>query len=108
MKKLSAEQIESVFTKVTEIRLARTTKLAWEGLTLMKFASWSNSLFWFIDTYVVGLIPTNWLANLMFAGSVGAYQSTTLPPPKPVYEAPAKAEEASTVEQIAVPVESKN
>lgn len=95
MKKLSAEQVESAFTKTTEVRKPRTKKLVWEGLTLMRFASWSNSLFRFIDSYIVGLIPTNWLANLMFAGSVGAYVSTTLPSPNPSPEGPKSKVEAA-------------
>lgn len=86
MQKLSAEQIESVFTKTAEVRLARTKKLVGEGLTFMRFASWSNWIFRFIDSYVVGLIPHKWLASLMFAGSTGAYKSTTLPAPSPIYE----------------------
>ncbi|CAH0058693.1 unnamed protein product [Clonostachys solani] len=86
MQKLSAEQVESVFTKAAEVRLARTKKLVGEGLTFMRFASWSNWIFRFIDSYIVGLIPHKWLASLMFAGSTGAYKSTTLPAPSPVYE----------------------
>lgn len=108
MKKLSDEQVESVFTKVTEVRMARTKKLADAGLMQMKFASWANGIFRFIDTYIVGIIPTNWLANLMFAGCVGAYVSTTLPAPKPVHELPKKGSEMSGVQEVVVPVEVKS
>jgi hypothetical protein len=106
MKKLSAEQVESAFTKTAEIRKPRTKKLVWEGLTLMRFASWSNFLFRFIDSYIVGLIPTNMLANLMFAGSVGAYVSTTLPSPNPSPDGPSTkaetAKEQTVIQEVLV------
>lgn len=79
-KQLSDSQVEYAFQQTTNTCHQRAAAGVQESMQAIRLGTWASWVWKLLDNYLMWLIPTSTMVNIMTNGVHGAYQSRTLPP----------------------------